>query len=347
MAGESHSASGPSPAGHEVNGPAATAAEHTQATGSSMPATESAAQTANDPEQVSENPASVDEAAHPVATAPTAPTAPTPNAPTAPTAPTTPTVADLSPAACAARLAELFPAVFAPGAPKPLKLRIQADIQQRAPGVFTRKSLSGFLHRHTTSTAYLRALAEAADRIDLDGLPAGPVNDEHRQAAAGELQRRRGLHEERRAAEREAQRKAFEERRAGEREAQRALQDKARRERAAEGQGLNERAVLLRAYETTTLTRANFCALKGLSEADLEAALVQARQERERFAQAPQSRERFAQAPRQNPPHERIAEREPRRPTQRPDAGPTERDPRAAHRKQPDRRPRGAPKPPR
>ncbi|MBA2723214.1 MAG: ProQ/FinO family protein, partial [Methylibium sp.] len=100
-----------------------------------------------------------------------------------------PAVADLSPSACAARLAELFPAVFSPGAPRPLKLRIQADVQQRAPGVFTRKALSVFLHRHTTSTAYLRALADAADRIDLDGLPAGPVNDEHRQAAATELQR--------------------------------------------------------------------------------------------------------------------------------------------------------------
>lgn len=323
MASEAHSASDPAPVETEVNDPAITAEDQKQGTENPVSSAESSVQTANDPAQVAENLAPDAETADPV--------------PTAPTEPAATAVADLSPAACAARLAELFPAVFTPGAPKPLKLRIQADIQQRAPGIFTKKALSGFLHRHTTSTAYLRALADAAERIDLDGLPAGPVNDEHRQAAAGELQRRRALHEERRAAERETQRKAFEERRAGEREAQRALQDKARRERAAEGQALNERAVLLRAFETTTLTRANFCALKGLTEADLEAALVQARQDRERFAQAP----------RPHAPHERIAERDPRRPPQRSEAGATERDPRAAHRKQPDRRPRGAPKPPR
>jgi sRNA-binding protein len=283
-------------------------------------ATESAAQAAKGPEQAAEIPGTVD-------------ANPTPSA----TADAPPALADLSPAACAARLAELFPAVFTPGAPRPLKLRIQADIQQRSPGVFTRKALSGFLHRHTTSTAYLRALADAADRIDLDGLPAGSVNDEHRQAAAAELQRRRALHEERRAAQRESQRKAHDERRTKEREAQRSAHDEARRARAAEGQALSERAVPLRAYETTTLTRANFCALKGLSEADLDAALAQARQDRERLAQAP----------RPHMPDARPAGRDPRSRPQPPDARPAERDPRATHRRQPDRRPRGAPKPPR
>ena len=47
----------------------------------------------------------------------------------------------MSPAACAQQLAERFPALFA-GKPKPLKLRIQADIQERAPGVFTKQALS-------------------------------------------------------------------------------------------------------------------------------------------------------------------------------------------------------------
>ena len=181
-------------------------------------------------------------------------------------------VADLSPAACAAKLAELFPALFAPGAPRPLKLRVQADIQQRAPGVFTRKSLSVFLQRHTTSTAYLKALANAPHRVDLDGLAAGEVAEEHREAAVAELERRRALHDARRAAERDAQRKAF---------------DEARRQREADASAQNERAALLRAYETTTLTRANFCALKGLAEAGLDAALAQARQEREQRTQTP------------------------------------------------------------
>jgi hypothetical protein len=36
----------------------------------------------------------------------------------------------------------------------------------------------------------------------------------------------------------------------------------------------------LRAFETSTLSKANFCALKRMTEADLDAALAQARQER-------------------------------------------------------------------
>jgi hypothetical protein len=51
-------------------------------------------------------------------------------------------------------------------------------------------------------------------------------------------------------------------------------------EQAAENEARRGRAQLLRTYETSTLTRANFCALKGISEAALEAQLVQARAER-------------------------------------------------------------------
>ena len=177
-------------------------------------------------------------------------------------------VPELSPAACAARLAELFPAVFAPGSPKPLKLRIQADLQQRAPGVFTRKALSGFLHRHTTSSAYLRALVNAPKRIDLDGLAAGEVAAEHREAAIAELQRRRDLHDARRTAERDAQRAA-----------ERAAHDEARRARMQQDEQRRERQALLRAFEASTLTRRNFCALKGLTETELDAMLAMARQE--------------------------------------------------------------------
>ena len=168
--------------------------------------------------------------------------------------------ADLSPAATARKLAELFPALFAGGA-KPLKLKIQADIQQRAPGAFSRKALSIFLHRHTTSTAYLRALAQQPTRLDLDGQPAGEIADEHRSAAAAELERRRGIVEAKRDAERRQQREA---------------EGQARVAQAAQRR---ERAALLRAFETTTLTRPNFCALKGLSEAQLDEQLALARQE--------------------------------------------------------------------
>jgi ProP effector len=182
-------------------------------------------------------------------------------------APAAPALPELSPAACATRLAELFPAVFTPQLPKPLKLRIQADLQQRAPGIFTRKALSTFLHRHTTSTAYLRALANAPHRFDLDGAPAGEVAAEHRDAALAELQRRRTLHEERRVAEREAQRAA-----------ERAAYQAARREQVAQDEQRRDMLALLRAFESSTLTKANFCALKGLSEAELDARLALARQ---------------------------------------------------------------------
>ena len=48
-----------------------------------------------------------------------------------------------------------------------------------------------------------------------------------------------------------------------------------------EGEARRARAQLLRAWETTALSRANFCALKGLKEPEFEATLNQARGERE------------------------------------------------------------------
>lgn len=263
---------------------------------------------------------------------------------------------ELSPAECAARLAELFPALFAASPntpPKPIKLRIQADIQARAPGLFTRRSLSPFLHKHTTTTSYLKALVASAHRYDLDGAPAGEVSDEHRQAAQTELDRRWSIVQARRAAERAAQRSATPDgahpqdpsgdapaprdggrpvrpprarhgprrppgardeqgasprerppgpARPGERPPRervpsrperahtRAHDAAARhpREQPAPGPAQpplpddparRERALLLRAYESTTLSRANFCALKRIDPAQLDALLERARNE--------------------------------------------------------------------
>ena len=195
-----------------------------------------------------------------------------------------PPVAELSPTACAAQLGARFPALFGPGVALPLKLRIQADIQQRAPGVFTRKTLSIFLHRHTTSNAYLKALARATQRFDLDGAPAGELADEHRQAAVAELERRRGVHLQRR-------------------EAQVAAERDARRESAeTEGRARAERAALLRAHEASTLTRKNFCALKGVAEDALDALLALARQERAAPLQRQPTAAPPADGPRRNAP---------------------------------------------
>lgn len=146
---------------------------------------------------------------------------------------------------CAEMLKQRFPAVFA-GAPKPLKLRIQADIQARAPGEFTKAALSAFLRRHTGRHGYLLALTRGGPRLDLDGEPAGEVSAEHRQAAADELERRRTLREAR----------------------ERDLQQQRR-----------DRAALLRDFESSPLSRANFCTLKGVPPDALDALLALARQE--------------------------------------------------------------------
>jgi ProP effector len=156
-------------------------------------------------------------------------------------------------AACASLLKEKFPALFA-GKPKPLKLRIQVDIQARCPDTFPKQTLSAFLRRYTMSDAYLRAVSTGTHRYDLDGNPAGELSEEHRQVAQQTLAQRRARHEERRAQE--------------------------QAERAQAHAQRNFRAALLRDYEGTTLTRENFCALKGVPPDQLDALLAQARQEK-------------------------------------------------------------------
>jgi sRNA-binding protein len=77
-----------------------------------------------------------------------------------------------------------------------------ASTVQAAP--LARKALSIVLHRHTTTTPYLKALLAAPSRFDLDGQPAGDIAEEHRQAAREEVERRRAIVAARRAAEGQA-----------------------------------------------------------------------------------------------------------------------------------------------
>jgi len=184
----------------------------------------------------------------------------------------------LSVAQCACELAQRFPALFGPQAtPGPVKLRIHVDILERAPQVFTRRVLAAFLSRHTTTTPYLKALVGATHRLDLDGAPAGEILEEHRQAAVQELARRRQQHQ--------AHRRPND--RPGPAERRKPIAQRGHpRERGAAAEDAQlaqrrERAELLRAFESTTLTLANFCALKGLDAALLEATLTQARAERQ------------------------------------------------------------------
>lgn len=186
--------------------------------------------------------------------------------------------ADTSPAATGARLAELFPALFT-GPAKPLKLRIQVDIQERAPGVFSKQALSAFFRRHTGTTSYLIAVSQGTQRFDLDGQPAGELTDEHRQVATEELARRRAITKARREEAIQAQREAHREARKQERAAQQQNQQ-AQQER-------RNRAQLLRDFEGTRLTAANFCALKGIDPAALDGLLAQAREEAKQDALRP------------------------------------------------------------
>jgi ProP effector len=146
---------------------------------------------------------------------------------------------------CGPQLKKLYPALFS-NPPKPLKLRIQADIQARSPGLFTKPQLSAFLRRYTGSHGYLNALVKATHRFDLDGNPGDELSDEHRVAATEELARRRANTQARVALENE----------------QRA-----------------NRATLLKEFEANTLPAAEFATAKGVPEAELEPLIARARKE--------------------------------------------------------------------
>lgn len=180
--------------------------------------------------------------------------------------------------AAAALLKQLFPALFA-GTPKPIKLRIQQDIEARAPGKFTRAALTAFLRRHTGSTSYLVALTKAQQRFDLDGQPAGELSAEHRAAAEKALAERR---ERLRARDAEM--------------------ETARRWRAD----------LLRDWGRSSFSRAAFCALKGVQESALNALLEQAKQEAAQAPAKPAGNERRGPRPPQRPPRPQQQQRPPR-----------------------------------
>ena len=239
----------------------------------------------------------------------------------------------MTPAACAALLKQHFPALFGNQA-KPMKLRIQADINQRTPGVFTKAALSAFFRRYTGSTGYLIALGKATQRFDLDGAPAGDLTEEHRQLARDELTRRREVTREREQQTRvEAQAKNAEER------AQARAQEQAQHAQQAEQQQARQaRNALLRDFERTTLTLGNFCALKGITPETLTPQLEQARKE---AAEAPPHRPMGDRPPhdlrrdgprdnrrdgqRDGPRPERAGGRPDRQPGPRPDGAPDQR----------------------
>jgi sRNA-binding protein len=110
-----------------------------------------------------------------------------PPPPTTPTAPRQQRVTELI-----AVLAARWPAVFAEGAIKPLKIGVYAEIKTGLAGKASNKQLADVLRWWTTRGSYLTALSQpGARRYGLDGSDAGPVADADREFAAQRLKERR------------------------------------------------------------------------------------------------------------------------------------------------------------
>ena len=89
-----------------------------------------------------------------------------------------------------AYLAEQFPQCFTiEGEAKPLKIGIFDDLAERLaddPKV-SKTRLRGALRQYTSSWRYLRCVTADAARVDLDGAPAGTVENDHAEHAAKAL----------------------------------------------------------------------------------------------------------------------------------------------------------------
>jgi len=93
-------------------------------------------------------------------------------------------------------LAERFPAAFAikPYHRRPLKLGIHIDILARLSDTITPRDLSTALRVYVGNIGYLKALVTGADRVDLEGMPAGMVTAEHASIAKAQYEQRRDKH---------------------------------------------------------------------------------------------------------------------------------------------------------
>jgi ProP effector len=90
-------------------------------------------------------------------------------------------------------LAERFPAAFAvnPGYRKPLKLGIHTDIIAQLGEDIAPCDLSTALRIYVGNVKYLQTLVAGADRVDINGIPAGTVSAEHADIAKQQLAQRR------------------------------------------------------------------------------------------------------------------------------------------------------------
>ena len=93
-------------------------------------------------------------------------------------------------------LAERFPACFAvnPSYRQPLKLGIHVDILAQLSDTIAPRDLSVALRIYCSNIKYLKALVAGADRVDLNGMPAGTVTAEHADIANAQYEERRDKH---------------------------------------------------------------------------------------------------------------------------------------------------------
>jgi ProP effector len=93
-------------------------------------------------------------------------------------------------------LAERFPACFAvnPKYRQPNQLGVHHDILAQLSDTIAPRDLSAALRIYVSNGKYLRALVAGADRVDLDGMPAGTVTAEHADIAKAQYELRRDKH---------------------------------------------------------------------------------------------------------------------------------------------------------
>jgi ProP effector len=89
----------------------------------------------------------------------------------------------------------------------PLAIAIDKQIRVRLPDI-DRNTLRATLAMHTQSSAYLRQVAKATSRFDLDGNASGEISEVHRKHAETMLQNRAAKAVELRKAQQELERQA-------------------------------------------------------------------------------------------------------------------------------------------
>jgi ProP effector len=93
-------------------------------------------------------------------------------------------------------LAERFPAAFTinPRHRQPLKLGIHHDIAVQLGDAISPRTISDALRVYVGNPWYLKMLIAGADRVDLNGMPAGTVTAEHADIAKAQYEQRRAKH---------------------------------------------------------------------------------------------------------------------------------------------------------